>query len=707
MVTLARDIAGDAAGKVADKVNPDEEDLKRMDEPEEDNVFHDTPDLSMSNLKNQAKQTIDKNSPVSTKDIKEAGRDANQQADPHGSRDPQATASKAKDQGRDAGVDAKGGLKAGFNSLKSKANENTDDNDKQRVKETANAKKEQLKQYADKKMPQERREQIIYRLKKMIVEIQGHEDYSSAINTVLDLLERYSHHAANVASQTAGTVDGAHNDGSLQTAERDLKILVERFANSTSTDDLFDSLDEVYRDADRDPELKGWFQSMNKYIRKCLKQQGYVLEDQSTQEWNKLSDKGEYLLRDRYRNHTDRILDEFKFLGDQFEADPQNARFARSMEKLFTDLGNDEDGKPTFKKHLVKDLTEVIIPSALAAVQYVPIPRIEYSDPMIDAVIENLIIESDNLTPNALEFASDNYWRWGRKNISNRNKNAIMISVSGVQLDLKDVAYYVKKKEGFPSVQDTGLMDIFLGGTGLSFKMKIETADKSDRHNFFKVNSVDVDVKNFDIRLKKSNHKFLFALAKPIMLKVMRPALQKVIEKVIKDKFNELDKYAYDIQKEVDKAKQRVKNDPEQASNIYQQYWNAFQKKLQENKKKTQEVAADKTVNLAATKHDSIFPQINLPGGISTKATEYKNMAKQGKEWQSPIFGIGSAQPTSDIPKPQTISRKSHHVTQGGVRGKQNIGQTSSMTNQVVDKNAMAAKSNGTTNTNNYSVRLP
>lgn len=491
MVTLARDIAGDAAGKVADVVNPDEEKLKQIDKPEEDNVFHDTPDLSMGNIKNQAKQTIDKNSPITTKDVKEAGRDANQKADPNSSRDPQATANMAKDQGRDANVDAKGGMKAGFDSLKSKAQNNTDDKDKERVKETANAKKEQLKQYADKKMPQERRDQIVYRLKKMIVEIQGHEDYSSAINTVLDLLERYSHHAANLASQTAGTVDGAHNDSALQTAEQDLKILIERFANSTSSDDLFDSLDEVYRDADRDPELKKWFRSMNQYIRKCLKQQGYVLEDRSTEEWNKLSDQGEYLLRDRYRNHTDRILDEFKFLGDQFEADPQNARFANSMNKLFTDLGNDENGKPTFKTHLVKDLTEVIIPSALAAVQYVPIPRIEYSDPMIDAVIENLVIESDNLTPNALEFASDNYWRWGRKNISNRNKNAMMISVSGVQLDLKDVAYYVKKKEGFPSVQDTGVMDIFLGGTGLSFKMKIETADKSDRHNFFKVNSVD------------------------------------------------------------------------------------------------------------------------------------------------------------------------------------------------------------------------
>jgi hypothetical protein len=60
------------------------------------------------------------------------------------------------------------------------------------------------------------------------------------------------------------------------------------------------------------------------------------------------------------------------------------------MQKLFNDLGNDENGKPTFKAHLVKDLTEVIIPAVFENIRYVPIPRIEYSDPSFDAVIENL-----------------------------------------------------------------------------------------------------------------------------------------------------------------------------------------------------------------------------------------------------------------------------------------------------------------------------
>lgn len=161
------------------------------------------------------------------------------------------------------------------------------------------------------------------------------------------------------------------------------------------------------------------------------------MEDAATDEWNKIYDKGEFLLRDRYRNHTDRVVDELKFLASQFEEDPHNKAFADAMQKLFDDLGKDDKGNPTFKTHLVKDLTDVILPAIFKDIRYVPIPRIEYSDPMIDAVVENLIIESDNLMPNVLEITNDNYWRWGRKTASSRNKNKIKLAVSGVQMDLK------------------------------------------------------------------------------------------------------------------------------------------------------------------------------------------------------------------------------------------------------------------------------
>lgn len=102
--------------------------------------------------------------------------------------------------------------------------------------------------------------------------------------------------------------------------------------------------------------------------------------------YDQLSDHGRYLLRERYRDHTDRILDEVKFIGDQFAQDPQNKAFGEAVERLFTDLGRDSSGNVSFKPHLLKDLRDVILPGIFENVRYVPIPRIEVSDPMADVV---------------------------------------------------------------------------------------------------------------------------------------------------------------------------------------------------------------------------------------------------------------------------------------------------------------------------------
>ncbi len=239
-----------------------------------------------------------------------------------------------------------------------------------------------------------------------------------------------------------------------------------------------------------------------------------------------------------------------------------------------------------------------------------------------------------------------------------------MMSISGVQMDLRDVAYYVKRKQGFPSITDTGVADIFLGGSGLSFKIKLSTASKKDQQNFFKVDKVDVDVKNFNVKLKESNHRVLFALFKPIMLWLIRPALQKALEEVIKEKVHAADRFAYQVKLEADKARREVAHNPESTQNVYRRYTSAAQRQLTKGKQKASAASADKKVNLAMTQQDSIFPNIHLPGGISSKATEYKELAAKGETWNTPVFSLGSALPSTDIPKAGPIICKSH-VTGG------------------------------------------
>lgn len=660
---LFRDIAGDAAQKAAHRVNPSEEELAQIDRPAQDNVWHDVPDLSKGNLKQQFRQSVDRNKPVHREDLQEAAGTATQAAHPDNSRNPREVADRvAQDQqyGTDSGVDARSGLQAGAHDLRQRARENIPEEQQDRAKKQWHS----TRDYMNTKFNEDRRKQTIWRLKKMVVEIQGHADYQEAVDTLLRLAESYRGHARTAAGEGKSQVSGAHDDDHLQTAENQLKTLIERFANYTSLDDMIDSINDIYRDADKDPELRSWFRQMDSYIRRCLKTQGYILTDDADREWNVLHDNGHFLLRERYRDHTDRVMNETKFIIDQFAQDPDSKALGNSLRKLFNDLGNDENGKPTFKKHLVKDITRVIIPDIFENIRYVPVPRIEYTDPMIDAVIENLVIESDNLMPNLFEVSNDSYFRWGRKTVSNANRQSFIVSLSGIQCDLRDVSYYIKKKTGFPSITDTGIADFFLGGAGLGMRLHLSTPHKLDRAHFFKCEKVDVTIQNLSVKLKQSRHKILFSLLSPLLLKVMRPVVQKVAAKQIQGYFANMDAIAWRVYQEQEKAKKDLADHPEEAGNIYRRYATALQNEMLRKKKQGQKAVADKEMKMAVTKEDSLdkFKNISLPGGISTKATEYKEMSRRGDRWQSDIFSIGSASESTNVPKPQVITRKSPHA---------------------------------------------
>ncbi|KAL7626096.1 hypothetical protein AAE478_002866 [Parahypoxylon ruwenzoriense] len=638
---LLRDIAGDAATNATNKVRPSSEDLAQIDKPADDNVWYDAPDFSKENVKSRFKNIYKKN--------------------------PAEDAKGAVASGAQAAQPSEGSVAEGVAGATNQVESNVDPEARESAKKKTAEYRARTKEYLSKKVPEERRDQTIWRLKKMVVECQQHPDYNQAISALLDLAEQYGNHSRKLASGGTGAVKETRS--SLAAAETDLKTLIERFANGTSSDDLWSSINTIYQDADKDPELKNWFRSINSYIRKCLQQQGYIMEDASSEEWHRLYDHGNYLLREKYKSHTDRVVGEIRFLADQFDQDPQNKAFAASLQKLFKDLGNDENGKAVFKPHLVKDLTNVIIPAAFEKIAYIPIPRIEYSDHEVDAVVENLVLESDNFMPNVLEIASDNYFRWGRKKIANMNKNSIDVRVTGVQMDLRDVSFYVKRKQGFPSITDTGVANIRMGGDGFCFRLKLSTADEKDSQNFFKIDKVDVDVKHLQIKLVKSNHKILFSLFKPIMLKVLRPVVQKIAEKQLKEQFNQFDRLLHQIKQEADRALQEARADPENAPSIYNRYVNAAQKQLLKNKKKAEAVAADKKVNMAVTKEDSIFPNIHLPGGISSKATEYKELARKGEQWESPVFSIGAALKSVNLPSAPQVIRKPHAVNGSTTEG--------------------------------------
>jgi hypothetical protein len=127
--------------------------------------------------------------------------------------------------------------------------------------------------------------------------------------------------------------------------------------------------------------------------------------------------------------------------------------------------------------------------------------------------------------------------------------------------------------------------------------MKLATALPKDRNRIFKVENVYVSIKNLKIVLKKSNHKTLFNLFRPLLMAVAKPAIAKVAEAQIRKTFDKIDEQLWLIQKEYLQAKEKAQDaSPEETQNMFNMYVNAIQKRFTELRKKADEKKPDAKV---------------------------------------------------------------------------------------------------------------
>lgn len=195
-----------------------------MDDPAPDHQWHEPPNFNKDNIKQQFREKANRKAPVDENDLREVTGNATQAADPNGNRDPRRTAegvANERQRGQaNGGVNLKAGLVHGVDELAQRTKEGIPEEQKDRAREN----RERTRRYLHSKMPRERREQTIWRLKKMIVEIQSHQDYAQAIDTLLNLAETYNGHARNAAGQGSGSIQGARRDPHQQAAESNLRV---------------------------------------------------------------------------------------------------------------------------------------------------------------------------------------------------------------------------------------------------------------------------------------------------------------------------------------------------------------------------------------------------------------------------------------------------------------------------------------------------
>ncbi|GAA5973135.1 hypothetical protein JCM3765_006444, partial [Sporobolomyces pararoseus] len=393
-------------------------------------------------------------------------------------------------------------------------------------------------------------------------------------------------------------------------------------------------------DSKNDSELRSWFHELNVYIRQCLQEPGYIMKDECDRRGRELKDSSKKFWdpkEGKYAGHKDRFFDEVQSFFTSYADDGLNQRLGESVKTLFSDLLFNSDGNLEYKPHLWKDIRSVILPEIFTSLGYIPIPRAEYTSDDVDLVLENLTLESANLLPNLFELEARNYFKLSPyENLGDVSKHSFWISFSQVQCDLKDVAFYIKKKTGFPKISDSGYADVFLGGKGLSGKVHLESTGRRD--HAFKVVEVKIKIDKLKFAVRDAKHSFLINTLRPLATGLIKGALTKAIEAAIRSGLEQVDMQVADIRERLDEAKQQ-----EGTSKLDSLKASFNQKKAEGERKKAKAEEAAPSGRFSLTlEPDQKLVNWSARDSMVEKIGSHQETAKKtgAKEWESESFTL-------------------------------------------------------------------
>lgn len=539
--------------------------------------------------------------------------------------------------------------------------------------------------------PEERREQFIYRLKKVLFEVQQHKDYNEAITWLLDALERYEGYGEHVAAKGQAAAQDASHNKQLSSGVTNFFALLERFANGRSLEPVRYATDQLYTDAKNDPELRQWWRAVSDYVHRVLLEPGYVMEDESTQEGKQLYEHGKGFFTQKYKNSWDHLWNELSAWIKSFNEDPLNRRFGEDWKRLTKDLLFDSEGNLTFKPKLWSDIRSVILPALIKNIGYVPIPRAEYTDDKIDLVIENLILSGPNLIPNIMTLENHNYFKFSPySTIKDYSHHRFRVGLSQIQADIRDVRFAFRKKSGFPKLSDRGIADVVVARNGISVDIEIETVENR-RDSAFRVKSVHTKIDELSFKIRESKHDLLYKFIKGIATGVIKKAIAAAVEKAIRTGLEFADEQLVEVRNTVNEAKQSDETTRKQAlQDMYKR------KKAAAAEAKAEKVDEKKGEFKIITDRDQqMLPDMSQDPKKSIAARIWKteDIAKSGQNWHSPAFTlVGSAHPaTTGVHHPQAVpgaaqgQSLSHAVGQSQQAAGQNLQQQAHNAERVAD----------------------
>jgi hypothetical protein len=498
-----------------------------------------------------------------------------------------------------------------------------------------------------------------------VVQAQSDRAYETALATIFDLLHKYVGRTAelsvatkNATEQATEPLRGSLADATPLTIEMNSELnqtitLFQKFLDRFGTGieglvlclylamnrrlthharrRILQSWRNLVDHEYADPiELEDYLFSISLWLRRATSTPQWASSEQGSTELGQLYDRGRVMLEVNpdLQNIMSELLSQAEVYVNAMKADKSANRLAGAFDRLnqdAKDLGftgmriatGQKEALRGVRQELWQDAHGWLLPRLLRVIKAIPMPRLEYTSKLVDAVIDDLVLTAPSFVPDHIFINNTNtihvmgsaaldkaiaigeppqHRRHPRKSAFDPKvslASATRLRIDGLRISAKLISYFVEARYGILRWTDNGLLGFDIGNEadprlegdgseGLSADIELKTA-QPDARSFFEVQDVSIDMPGLVFRIARSRHWFVNAVLTPIISPLVRRVGGRIAASETKRLLTALDKLAFNVHERAIQNTQSAHSRPSQRNQGVDEaipsigaYWSAF-----------------------------------------------------------------------------------------------------------------------------------
>ncbi|WPH00323.1 Hypothetical protein R9X50_00314800 [Acrodontium crateriforme] len=379
-------------------------------------------------------------------------------------------------------------------------------------------------------------------LKASVSNLRQRKDYSESVSTLSLLIKRYAVIYSRAAQDISDIAEeDTHQNEALDRAMKNAWSLASSFGEKQEWEKCEKLFNKIMDHKDNDPQFEEMMQDVGNSLQKLITDPDFF--ERAPEKFKELQQKSE-----KVGSENSLSQDVNAFIA-QLEATFKSVIHDKDIHNLMnTSLRIFSILSPTGEatnSDLVQDAIGVFVPLLIAAVQYIPIPRLEVSTPDIDLLLENLIIEPGRTINHSsflpyrlkVETYNDLEIRKARHRTATKTTSLVTIKLDGLSARADDLGFWLRAHSGIFRLADEGIASFALDDRGVDIHVDVEVC-KERMEQLLTLKAVRVHIHKLQYNMRQSKFSWFGWLLKPLLRPIIRKTMEKQLAAALADFFH-------------------------------------------------------------------------------------------------------------------------------------------------------------------------